>query len=155
MIRKNEFEITAFNLDNKTFAVHIASLTNLSTNIHLWCRAQITFLKTDETSTTILFEYVNFASIFSSDLIAESLGYIQINFYIIELIDNKQLFYGSIISLRLIELKTLKTYIKTDSANDYMRSFKSLSSTLIFFIWLFKSLTIVCNYVLITKTLII
>ena len=45
-------------------------------------------------------------------LAAKFSKYIEINNYAIKLVNNQQLFYGSIYSLGLIELEILKTYIK-------------------------------------------
>ena len=42
----------------------------------------------------------------------------RINDHIIELEKNKQLFFGSIYSLKLLELKILKTYIKIYLVNN-------------------------------------
>ena len=53
----------------------------------------------------------------------------------IDLIDNKQLSYDPIYSLKPVELKTLKIYIKTNLANDSIRSFKSPVGTPMVFIY--------------------
>ena len=46
---------------------------------------------------------------------------------------NKQLVFGPIYSLRLVELKTLKSYIKINLANDFIQPFKSSAKASIFF----------------------
>ena len=59
--------------------------------------------------------------------------YIGINDHSIELIYEQPLLYELIYSLRPIELETLKTYIKTNLANSFIRLSKSLAKALIFF----------------------
>ena len=56
-----------------------------------------------------------------------------INKYTIELQDGKQLPYRLIYSLRSVELKTLKTYIKTYLKTKFIQPFKSLVGTSILF----------------------
>ena len=55
------------------------------------------------------------------------------NKYAIKLEEGKQSSFGSIYSLKLIELETLKTYIKTNLANNFIQSFKSSVRALILF----------------------
>lgn len=47
--------------------------------------------------------------------------------------ESKQPLYGPIYSLGLVELDTLKTYIKTNLTNDFMRFLKCSAGTLILF----------------------
>ena len=61
------------------------------------------------------------------------LRYIKINNYIIKLERRKQLLFGPIYSLKLIELEILKTYFKTNLANNFIQSFKSLIRIFILF----------------------
>ena len=58
--------------------------------------------------------------------------YIKINNHAIKLEDNQQLSYGLIYSLKLVELKTLKAYIKANLANNFIRPFKSPTNISIF-----------------------
>ena len=55
------------------------------------------------------------------------------NEHIIELKEGKQPPFGPIYSLGSVELKTLKTYIKTNLANGFIRPSKSPAKALIFF----------------------
>lgn len=48
------------------------------------------------------------------------------------LVDGKEPTYEPIYSLRILELKTFKTYIETNLANSFINSFKSPTSALIF-----------------------
>ena len=57
----------------------------------------------------------------------------EINEHAIELEENKQPPFGPIYSLGPVELETLKTYIKTNLANNFIRPFKSPARTSIFF----------------------
>ena len=62
------------------------------------------------------------------------LEYDRINNYLINLLDNKQQFYSPIYSLKLVKLKILKTYIKTNLTSSFIKLFKSFSRNLILFI---------------------
>ena len=55
------------------------------------------------------------------------------NEYAIKLVEKKQLPYGPIYALSLIELETLKTYIKTYLKTGFIRSFKSFVGAPILF----------------------
>lgn len=44
LVRKNKFAMTAFDLDNKIFMIHITLLTSSNLNIHPSCRAYIDLL---------------------------------------------------------------------------------------------------------------
>ena len=56
------------------------------------------------------------------------------NKHAIELEKDKQSSFGPIYSLVLVELETLKTYIKTNLANNFIRLFKSPARAFIFLI---------------------
>lgn len=58
--------------------------------------------------------------------------YIGINDYFIDLADNKQLFYGLIYNLKLVEVEILKTYIEINLANEFIQLFEFLAYILIF-----------------------
>ena len=70
---------------------------------------------------------------FSPDLAYKFSKYIKINDYAIKLENGQQLSYGSIYSLGAVKLETLKAYIKTNLANSFIKSSKSLKGILIFF----------------------
>ena len=65
--------------------------------------------------------------------VAEFLENTGMNEYTIKLEKSKQPLFRSIYSLGLIELKTLKTYIKTNLANGFIRSSKSPAGAPILF----------------------
>lgn len=56
------------------------------------------------------------------------------NNYAIDLIKKQQLSYKLIYSLGSVEIETLKTYIKTNLGNSFIRPFKSLVGALILFV---------------------
>lgn len=55
------------------------------------------------------------------------------NDYIIKLENYKQSLFSPIYSLELVELKTLKTYIKTNLANNFIQLFKFFIGVFILF----------------------
>ena len=96
-------------------------------------KAQIAHLKVDEAFTKVLSKYTDFADVFSSKLVVKLPKYIKINNYTIKLVDDQQFLYNPIYSLNLMKLKTLKTYIKYNLANSFIRHSKSLVGVFIFF----------------------
>lgn len=90
-------------------------------------------LKTDKDFIAILLEYTNFTKILSLVLVIELIEHTRINNHIIKLINSKQLLYKPIYNLKLVELKTLETYIKANLVNGFIRLFKFLADALILF----------------------
>ena len=78
-------------------------------------------------------KYADFVDVFLSKLAAKLLEYIKINNYAIKLVDDWQSPYGFIYILELVELETLKIYIKNNLANSFIKLFKSYAKALIFF----------------------
>lgn len=78
-------------------------------------------------------EYQDYAKVFLLDLAMELPENTSINKYVNNLEDGKQLFYRLIYALSLVELETLKAYIKTHLKTGFIHSFKFLASALIFF----------------------
>lgn len=132
IVRKKEFEVIVFKLENKTFIVHIVFL--ISSNIHLLYKTQIVLLKIYNTFTIILPKYTSFVNIVSSNLVVKFFKYTRISNYIIDLIDNKKQLYKPIYSLGLVKLEILKIYIETNLANSFIRSSKSFTNALNFFV---------------------
>lgn len=91
-------------------------------------------LMVDKTSISILFKYTNLTDVFPKDLVVEFLKHIGINDLTIKLIERHQPLYKSSYILRSIELKTLKTYLKTHLANRFVKLSKFSTSALILFI---------------------
>lgn len=138
MIRKKEFAVAILYLKDKTFVVYVIFLTSFdNSDIHLSCKSQIVLLMINKILIAI-FPNILILQIFFLELIVKLLEYTRINKHIINLINSKSLSYQLIYNLGLIELESLKLYTKTNLANGFIKAFKSLTNTLIFFIWKFK-----------------
>lgn len=68
---------------------------------------------TDKSLVKVPSKYLKYTNIFLFDLAIELLENTDINEHAIKLVKGKQLFYGLIYSLALVELETLKIYIET------------------------------------------
>ena len=80
----------------------------------------------------ILAKYLYIANVFSKELAKVLSQQIRVNEHAIKLEESKQPPYGLIYSLAPVEIKTFKTYIKTNLANGFITTFKSPADTLIF-----------------------
>lgn len=80
-----------------------------------------------------MIKYSDYAEIFLTNLVIKLPENISINKYAIKLINKKQPLYRPIYILSLVELKILKTYIKTYLKIGFIRSCKSLTDIFIFF----------------------
>ena len=101
--------------------------------IHLSCLAQIASLKAKEAPVTVPAEYSDYSDILSEKLAVVLPEHTKINTYTIKLEEGKQPFYGPIYGLSLVELETLKTYIKTHLKPEFIWPSKSPTSSLILF----------------------
>ena len=81
----------------------------------------------------VLTEYFNYSNVFSAKNVAELSKHTRIKDYAIKLKKDKQPLFGPIHSLGPVELETLKTYIKTNLTNGFIRSFKFLNRAPILF----------------------
>ena len=132
IIDKKEFIKTALNKNVKAFVVHITS-TNLNLMpIHSAQEAQIALLIAKEVK--ISTEYSDFSDVFLEEKTSILLEKTKFNQYAIKLQEGQQLPYRSIYSLALVELKTLKTYIETNLANNFIWSSKSPAGAPILFV---------------------
>ena len=100
--------------------------------IYCFYQVQVTSLTSEET--WILAEYSDFFNVFFSDSMTKLPGYTGINNHFIDLLDYKQPPYGSIYSLGLVELETLRTYIGANLASGFIKPSKSPPGTLRLFI---------------------
>ena len=91
--------------------------------VHFKRQAQIEALLFDKTLIEVLAKYSDYNNVFSAKNVIELLENIGINEHTIKLEEGKQLLFDSIYSLRLIELETLKTYIKTTRVNSFIWPF--------------------------------
>ena len=78
-------------------------------------------------------EYSDYSNVFLAEHAAEFSENTGINEHVIELEEGKQPLFGPIYSLEPVELKTLKTYIKTNLANGFIRPSKSPAGAPILF----------------------
>lgn len=101
--------------------------------MHSSRRVQIAHLKVDEASTKVFSKYANFADIFLPKLAIELLEHTGINDYAIKLVDDWQSPYNPIYNLGSVKLEILKTYIKNNLTNGFIRPFKSPAGAPIFF----------------------
>ena len=116
----------------EAFVVHISSL-GLRMSIYLARKAQLALLLTKKV--TVPVKYLDFADVFLEKLANILLELTWANEHAIKLEKGKQPPYGLIYSLVPIELKSLKTYIKTNLANSFIRPLKSPASAPILFVW--------------------
>ena len=143
LVKKKKFAAEVFHPEYETYIVYIAYfsstplivfLDSILLDIHPFWRPQISGLIAKKISTKILND-ANFANIIFLDLASELPEHTKINNHAIKLVDGQQPPYVPIYSLRPVELKTLKAYIKTNLANGFIRLSKSPTGALILFDW--------------------
>ena len=88
-------------------------------------KAQIEALLFNKASTEIPVKYSDYCNVFLAEYVAELPENTGINEHAIKLKKDKQPSFRPIYSLGSIELETLKSYIKTNLVNGFIRSFKS------------------------------
>ena len=91
------------------------------------------YLKADEAPTKVFSKYADLANVFLPKLAAKFSIHTEINNHAIEFVDNQQPPYSFIHSLGSVELKMVKTYIKNNLANNFIRPFKFFIRASIFF----------------------
>ena len=137
IIDKKDFVIAALDADSEMFVVHIAIQEQERMPVHSERQAQIEAkvgaLLFNKAPIEIPAKYSDNSDVFSAEHAAELLENIRINKHAIKLVEGKQPSFEPIYSLRLVELKTLKTYIGTNLANGFIRSFKSPAGAPILF----------------------
>ena len=95
-------------------------------------KAQIALLVAKEVK--IPTKYSDFSNVFLEEKALILLKITKLNWHAIELQEGQQLPYGPIYSLAPVELKTLKTYIKTNLANGFIQPSKSFTGAPILFV---------------------
>ena len=133
MIDKKEVIKAALDEESNTFVMHVLALeTPLSRmSIHPNKEAQIASLLTKKV--TIPDKYSDFADVFSEKKALVLLEQTNLNKHAINLEGDKQPPYRPIYNLEPVELKTLKTYIKTHLKTGFIWPSKSLAGALILF----------------------
>ena len=96
-------------------------------------KAQVRALLFDKVSTEVSAEYSNYSNVFSAENAAELPENTRMNEHAIKLEEGKQSLFGFFYSLGPVELETLKTYIKTNLANGFIRQSKSPAGAPILF----------------------
>ena len=117
LIDKKEFARAALDENFDAFVVHMVFFTSKMI-IDLAQKAQIALLLGKKV--TVLEKYSDFTNVFSKKLVEVLPECMRINKHAIELQEDKQLSYGPIYSLGLVKLETLKTFIKTNLANNFI-----------------------------------
>ena len=120
---------------NKTFVVYVTIQEYEEMPMYSKKPAQIKVLLFDKASIEVLIKYSNYNNVFLGENAIKLLVHTKINNYAIELEEDKQRFFEPIYSLGLVELKTLKIYIKTNLADSFIKPFKSHSKIFILFDW--------------------
>ena len=132
-MEEKEFATAILDPESETFIIHIASFSSdaspssspLELDVHHSRRPQVSGLIAEKAPTKVPTEYLDFADEFSPDLASELPKHTGNNNHAIELVDGQQPPYDPIYSLGPVELKTLKTYIKTNLANGFIKPSKS------------------------------
>ena len=126
-----EFVIAALDANSKTFVVHVIVWEREEMPMYLEKQAQIGALLFDKASIEVQMEYFNYSNVFLAKNAVELAENTGINEHAIELEEGKQSPFGPIDSLDSVKVETLKTYIKTNLANDFIRLSMSPAGALI------------------------
>ena len=125
--------------ESETFVVHIVIREQKKMPVHserqaqIQDKAQVGVLLFDEAPTDVSAKYSNYSDVFSAENVTELPENTEMNEHTIELEEGKQPSFGPIYSLGPVELKTLKTYIKTNLANGFIKPSMSPTGALILF----------------------
>ena len=145
LVNPKEFVIAALDADSKTFIVYVAIREQEEMAMNLDRKAQIKaqsgaqsgvqvgVLLFNEALTEVPAEYSNYSNVFLAENAVEPPENTGMNEHAIKLEEGKQPLFGPIYSLGLVELETLKTYIKTNLANGFIQSSKSPAGAPILF----------------------
>lgn len=134
LVRKKEFAVTAFDLKDKIFVVHVIFLTILNiSKVYPFYITEIVSLQGNKAPSIVFPEYFNFANIFSPKLAVKLPKYPEINNHTIDLFDGSKQPNKPIYNLEPVELQTLKIYIETNLANSFITPPKFSVDTPIFF----------------------
>ena len=134
-------------VDSETFVVYMAIQEREKMPIHSKKQVQVRALLFDKASTEVSAEYSDYNNVFSAENAAELPENTGMNKHAIKLEEGKQPLFGPIYSLGLVELETLKTYIRTNLANGFIQPSKSpIKAPILFDRKLDKSLQLCVNY---------
>ena len=113
--------------------VHVAIREREEMPVHSERQAQVGALLFDKAPTKVPAEYSDYSDVFSAENAAELPENTGMNEHAIKLEEGKQPPFDPIYSLGPVELETLKTYIKTNLANSFIRPSKSPAGAPILF----------------------
>ena len=113
--------------------MHVAIQDQEEMPVHFKKQVQVETLLFNKALTKVLAEYFDYNNIFSTKYVVKLSENTGMNEHTIKLEEDKQLLFGPIYSLRVVELETLKIYIKTNLANDFIQLFKATARALILF----------------------
>lgn len=82
---------------------------------------------------TIFKKYLDFANVFFLDFVAKLSKHFKRNNYFRNLAKGKQPLYKPIYSLAFVKFEILKTYIKVNLTNNFIKSLKLLAGTFILY----------------------
>ena len=123
----------ALDAASKTFVVYVAIQKQEKMLVHSKKQAQIGALLFDKVFIAGPAKYSNYSNVFLVENAAELPENTGINEFTIKVKKCKQLPFGPIYSLGLMELETLKTYIETILANSFIYPSKSPARASILF----------------------
>ena len=123
----------ALNVYNKTFVVYVVIQEQEKMPMHFKKQTQVRALLFDKALIEILTKYSDYNNIFLVENIAKLSENTRMNKHAVKLEEGKQLSFRPIYNLKLVELETLKIYIKTNLANGFIWLFKSPIGALIIF----------------------
>ena len=102
--------------------------------MHFKKQTQVGILLFNKVLTEVLAKYSDYSNVFLVENVAKLLENTRINEHAIKLKRDKQLLFSPIYNLKLVKLKILKTYIKTNLANGFIWFFRSLGRAIFFLI---------------------
>ena len=125
IVNSKEFVIAALDVNNKIFVMHVVIREWEKIPVYSKRQAQVEALVFDKAPTEVLAEYSDYSDVFLMENVVELPENTGINKHAIEPEEDKYPPFGLIYSLGPVELETLKTYIKTNLANGFIRPSKS------------------------------
>ena len=133
LIDKHKFAKAALDKNSETFVVHVVALKALEPAVYLFRATLLATIQQEKAPIEIPPEYIDYADIFSPDLAMELPENTGIKEHVIELVQGQQPPHDPIYSLGLVELETLKAYIKTHLKTGFIRPSKSPAGATILF----------------------
>ena len=133
IIDKKDFVIATLDAKSETFVMHVAFRKQEEMPVHSKKQAQVRVLLFNKAPTKVLAEYSDYSDVFSVEHAAELPENTGMNEHAIKLEEGKQPPFRPIYSLGPVELETLKTYIKANLANGFIRPSKSPTKAPILF----------------------